>query len=140
MLGADRIEQFEPDKPLECIIIDLATTPTVTPSRRGTYAQILLENFYQTLKEWGEKGIEITKVYAASNTPQGIRIIQHAGFQTIKEVGPGRYTFELDITKDSHKVLAGYKEALQRWKETQGKEAATKPKGRTKNQKEAQHQ
>src|SRR5450755_559618 len=42
-LGVDHLEQFQSSKPLECIIIDMATTPTVPPARRSTYAQILLE-------------------------------------------------------------------------------------------------
>jgi hypothetical protein len=113
LLDIDQMEQFTPDKPHACIIIDLATTPSTTPARRGTYAQILLEGFYETLKNWGEQGIEITRVYAASNTPQGIRILKHAGFETIQEVSTGRYTFELDIANAGGKLLAEYKNALQ---------------------------
>lgn len=111
-LGINRIEQFEPGKSLECIIIDMATTPSVSPARRGTYAQILLEGFYRTLREWGEQGVKIANVYAASNTPQGIRIIEHAGFKKIKEVGPGRYTFELNVMDTNSKLLAEYKNTL----------------------------
>src|SRR5215472_17166236 len=95
-LGVEHIEPFEPGKPLECVIIDMATTPTVPPARRASYAQLLLENFGRTLEEWGNTGIEIAKVYAASGTPSGIRLLKHAGFQIIKDQGNGRYTFALD--------------------------------------------
>ncbi len=121
LLGTENIEQFTLGKPLECIIIDMATTPTVPPARKGTYAQMLLEGFARTLTEWGEKGIEITKVYAASNTAPGIRILKHAGFNTLKEigVGTGRFTFELDVEIAEAKLLTEYKEALRKWKEGQ---------------------
>src|SRR5436305_5730667 len=35
-----------------------------------------------------------TKIYAASDTPAGIRILKHAGFQIISETRKGRFTFE----------------------------------------------
>lgn len=127
ILGTENVICFEPGKPLECIIIDLATTPTVSPARRATYAQILLENFAKTLKTWGENGIEIAKVYAASNTPSGIRIIKHAGFSTLMEVSTGRFTFELDVPSAETKMLTGYKEAFKTWKEKQ-QTSMTKPK------------
>jgi hypothetical protein len=117
LLGLDKLKQFTPDDPLECVMIDMVTTPTVPPARRGTYAQMLLEGFSRTLEDWGEKGIEITKVYAASNTPSGIRIIKHAGFQVIKEVSTGRFTFELDVETSETRMLIGYKEALKSWKD-----------------------
>jgi len=118
-LGTDHIEQFRPGKLLECIIIDMATTPTVPPARRGTYAQILLEGFTRNLTEWGQTGVEISKVYAASNTASGIRILKHAGFQVIKDLGNGRYVFELDVNASEAKILLGYKEAIRQWKEQQ---------------------
>lgn len=118
-LGIDHIELFQPGKQLECVMIDMATTPTVPPARRGTYAQILLEGFTKNLVEWGQIGIEISKVYAASNTASGIRILKHAGFQTIKDLGSGRYVFELDIDASETRILLGYKEAIRRWKEQQ---------------------
>ncbi len=118
-LGTDHIEQFQPGKPLECIIIDMATTPTVPPARRGTYAQILLEGFTRNLAAWGQMGVEISKVYAASNTASGIRILKHAGFQVIKDLGNGRYVFELDVNASEARILLGYKEAIRQWKEQQ---------------------
>ncbi|GHO83245.1 hypothetical protein [Dictyobacter formicarum] len=132
LLGAENVETFDPGKPLECIIIDLATTPTVPPARRGTYAQILLENFSRTLTSWGESGIEIAKVYAASNTPSGIRIIRHAGFSTFKEVSTGRFTFELDIESSENRMLLEYKEALNDWKQRRQTSVTSPSKGRAK--------
>jgi hypothetical protein len=90
----------------------MATTSTVLPARRGAYAQILLECFARNLVTWGQNGIEISKVYAASNTASGIRILKHAGFQTIKDLGSRRYVFEINIDTPGTMVLLGYKEAI----------------------------
>ncbi|GCE48234.1 hypothetical protein EI42_06141 [Thermosporothrix hazakensis] len=128
LLGVENLETFAPGKPLECIIIDFASTPTVPPDKRSNYAQILLENLLKETVEWGKQGIEITKLYAASNTPQGIRIIKHAGFQQVKEVGPGRFTFELDVQNTDSKILLEYKQALKEWKEQPQKKASSKKK------------
>lgn len=131
LLGANNVKPFVPNEPLECIIIDLATTPTVPPARRGTYGQILLENFSNTLKEWGENGVEISKVYAASNTSSGIRIIRHAGFSTIKEVSVGRFTFELDVQQAETRMLIEYKEAIKSWKENAAKKQVSNKQKKT---------
>ncbi len=123
-LGVDHMQQFEPGKPLECIIIDMATTPAVPPARRSTYAQILLSSLITNLNEWAQKGIEISKVYAASNTASGIRILKHAGFQIINDLGNGRYVFELDIETTESKLLIEYKEIARLRKELQTKPLA----------------
>ncbi len=120
-LGAEHMQQFEPGKPLECIIIDMATTSTVPPARRSTYAQILLSGLSTKLNEWGQKGVIISKVYAASNTQAGIRILKHAGFQVINDLGGGRYVFELEVNTSKTKLLIEYKEAIQQWEEQQNK-------------------
>ena len=112
-LGTDHLEQFKPGKPLQCIIIDMATTPTVPPARRSTYAQLRIEGFGKTLEIMASNGVEVSKLYAASNTASGIRILRHAGFQEIKNLGNERYIFELDIQSSPSKILLGYKEILQ---------------------------
>jgi hypothetical protein len=117
LLGVEHMEQYKPEKQLECIIIDLATTPTVPPSIRVAYAWPLLENFGRTLKYWGENGVEISKVYAASNTASGIRILNHAGFEVINDLGNGRYVFGMNVKESQTTLLREYKEALNEWKE-----------------------
>ncbi len=115
LIDPENIEQFEPGKPLECLIIDMLTTPGVEPIRRSSYAARLIANFIRVLEEWGEKGVEISKVYSVSDTPSGIRVLKNAGFQIIDENDKGRICFELDISKSNEKILRGYKEALEQW-------------------------
>ena len=68
------------------------------------------------MSDMGNQGIEISKVFAASETPTGIRILKNAGFETIYEARKGRLSFELDITVSDAHVLREYKEIIQQQK------------------------
>jgi hypothetical protein len=129
-LDPNDIEPFIPGKPQECIIMEMATTPTVPPGRRTLYGTQLLINMAKVFREWGERGIILTKIYATSSTPTGIRILNSAGFKPIRSLGqdrsnPGsqRYAFELDISESNAKLLKGYKSAIEEWKKEQENKA-----------------
>ncbi|GHO44915.1 helix-turn-helix domain-containing protein [Ktedonospora formicarum] len=110
------IEPFVPGQPLECIVMEMATTPTVPPARRTLYGTQLLMGLSETFREWGEQGIIVTKLHGTSSTPTGIRIMQSAGFKVVEQLGidrgSERLAFELDIVKSDAKILKGYHEAL----------------------------
>ena len=119
-LNVRDVERFTPGKPLECIVMEMATTPTVPPGRRTLYGTQLLMGLSETFREWGERGIIIKKLHATSSTPTGIRIIGTAGFETAKDLGEDRggerFAFELDLSKSDAKILKGYHEALKKVK------------------------
>jgi hypothetical protein len=112
----EQIEQFQPGHPLECIIIDFVTTPAVPPGKRKQYAARVLSELGKLLVRWGEMGIEIVRVAAASATENGQSILQNAGFHVIGDSGHRRLIYELDVEQSQAKMLAGYREALQEWK------------------------
>ena len=112
------IEQFVPGKPVECLIMDMVTAPTVAPIKRTEYGRLMIVNLLKTLQSWGEKGIEITKFYAVANTPIGQHILKSAQFTEGEKVGTGRIPFELDVSNADVKWLRGYKNALEQWKKT----------------------
>jgi len=113
------IEQFEPGKALTCLFLDALTTPGVEPIKRSAYAAYMINKFMQVVTEMGGRGVEISKVYGASRTPSGIRLLKSAGFQIIKQYDSGAITFELDVMASNERVLRGYKEAFQQWKQEQ---------------------
>ena len=115
-ISPDDIEDFTPEKKLELLIIDMITTPIVPPSRRAFYGSRLLSGLIKTLTEMGRNGIEITKIYATSDTTDGIRILKKAGFQVVHESRKGRLSFELDIESSNEKILTEYKDNLAAWK------------------------
>lgn len=110
------VEPFVPGVPVECLIMDLVSTPNVPPIQRSFYSSRLLTHLLGTLKEMGEQGIEITKIHAIGGTPYGQRILRSAGFTEGKEVAPGRIPFVLDIASSNDKILRQYKDCLAQWK------------------------
>ena len=119
LFGPDQIEQFKPGQPLRCIIIDFLSAPIPSATHRTTYAMQLLMNLALRLKEWGEKGIEITSIHACGSTDPGRSILRTAEFRELGEPVPGRVIFELDVQSSPLKLLQPYKEALARWKAKQ---------------------
>jgi hypothetical protein len=125
-INPDDIEEYKPGKPVECLIIDMVSTPTVPPAKRTFYGSRLLAGLIEELSKAGRNGIEITKVYAASETPLGIRILTNAGFKVIGEARKGRLSFELDTLHSEEKILREYQAAIGEWKTSKN----TQPKNR----------
>lgn len=117
-ISPDDIEQFTPGEASECLVIDMVTTPSVPPLARTTYGSKLLTGLIRALADAGRKGIEITNVYAASDTPQGIRILRNAVFEEMYEARKGRFSYKLDVTNSKEKILKEYQNALKEWKES----------------------
>jgi hypothetical protein len=115
LLG-EYIEQFVPDKPLECIIIDLLSTPLAPWDQREEYAMHLLRNFSRTLKHWGAQGVEIVSVHACGGTPQGKQILDKAGFTSLGKRN-GRVIYELIVENATTPLLKPYKVALAEYKQ-----------------------
>lgn len=115
------IESFEPGKPVECLIADMITSPTIPLVKRTYYGRALLRGLLDKLVEMGKQGIDVTKIYAGSDpkTPQGLRIIEEAGFQEIHRRGEGKVISVLDVMKSDKKFLQAYQEAINQWKEEQ---------------------
>lgn len=107
------LETFRPGIPLECIIVEMITTPTVPPAMRSHYGSRLLAGVGKTLHECAENSIEIAKLYGTSSTPTGLHILKTAEFKLIKSLPEGRHAFELDVQKSNIKFLRDYKETLQ---------------------------
>lgn len=114
-LDPQNIKQFEPGEPLECILMEMATTPTVPPAKRTAYGSHLLSNLSDVFTIWGEHGVMLTNFYATSSTPTGIRILNTAGFQVAHDLGRGRFAFKLSIKESNSKLVRNYKEALEEW-------------------------
>lgn len=110
------IEPFIPGKPLELLIMDMITTPTVPPTERASYGRRLLIGLLRVLYSWGEQGIEFTKMHAVSSSPSGQRIIKNAGFKEAKALGRGKIAYEIDLKTSDEKIFVKYRELLERWK------------------------
>lgn len=118
------IKQFVPGKPLECIIIDMMTSPNASPDQRERYALDLLKGIAMQLATWANQGIEIKSVHAAGITDQGRAILRGAGFTELGEPVTGRVIFELDVWNAPLHLLAPYQQALADWQRQHGIEPA----------------
>jgi len=116
--NTNSIEQFVPGKPLECIIIDMMTTPLVPWEQREKYAAMLLRKFaLRTLCIWGSQGVEIISIHSNGGSPQGKQMLEDAGFTYLGKRG-GRAIYELIIEQATTPVLVPYKQALAEYKRT----------------------
>lgn len=118
----DQVKQFEPGEPLDCIVIDFMSTPTVPPEQRKFYSETLLRELaYTTFRGWGSRGVELRKVYTCGSSTSGRALLRgNSVFRELGEPVPGRAIFELDVATTDFKLLRPYKEALAAWKEQHG--------------------
>lgn len=118
-IDPESIEPFEPGKPVECLIADMITSPTIPLVKRTYYGRRLLAGLLRKLVEMGKQGIQITKIYAGSGpkTPQGLHVISEAGFQEIYRRGEGKMVFALDAMNSDEKILRAYQEAIRQWQQ-----------------------
>jgi hypothetical protein len=129
MFPNEMIEQYESGRELELIIIDLATLTNTTLANRKMYAGSLLHELAIQLAKWGSQGIDIKSIDACGGTPEGRRILEHAGFVHTgtyqipsldnPNVLSNRPMYRLDIDKSDLAMLHRYKQALADWKAKQ---------------------
>jgi hypothetical protein len=114
-----QVKQFEPGVPLDCIVIDYMSTPTVPPEKRKFYSEALLRELaYNAFRTWGARGVELRKVYTCGSTPSGRALLRGSNvFRELGEPVPGRVIFELDVFSSDFVLLRPYKEALAAWRE-----------------------
>ena len=116
-VGSLQVKQFVPGEPLEVIIIDLMTTPAVPPEKRNFYGQAILRDLATTtLRQWGERGVEIASLYACGSTDAGRKLLRNQWFTELGEPVPGRVIFELpDVLHSDLVLLRPYQEAFATW-------------------------
>ena len=113
-IKAEDVLPFTPDVPLECY--------TGIAIRAGIYKQEkygmrLLLGLIDTLKDMGKKGILIKKLYAVSDTPDGIKLSRDLGFEEYPPA-PGS-TFKqyiLDTETAQTPFVKEYRQALEEYK------------------------
>jgi DNA-binding transcriptional MerR regulator len=119
LFNPEDIEQFEPGHPLNLIIINFMTTPSVPPVRRSAYAVRMLTELSTVFAAWGRRGVEIATVHASGGTPMGRRILESAGFTLVGDRGNDRVIYELNVASSNLKLLEDYRLALAEYKAMQ---------------------
>ena len=114
--SSDQIEQYEPGKLLELIIIDMMVTLNAAPRARENYAGDLLRGLSRKFGEWSKKGVEIKTIDACGGTELGRRILETAGFEYTGEKQLRRHMYHLEVEKTNLKLFKSYREGLVEWK------------------------
>ncbi len=107
-----QIEQFTNTHPLQCILIDFMTNPTVPTLQRRVYGMRLLSDFAGQMEQWGAQGIEISDVYSSGGSPEGRRLLQSSGFEFLSKQGERRHIYHLNIPSSPLHLLGGYRKAF----------------------------
>jgi hypothetical protein len=118
-ISAEDVETFEPGKPVECIVMGVASEPDEDETTRKLYVSRLLRGVMRVLEKLGRKGIIITKIYATSDTPTGIAMSIHAKMTPFGNPIGKRLTFVLDVATSDLSILQPYKGGLAAWKAEQ---------------------
>lgn len=115
----DDILPFEPGKPLEIMLGGIGSDPSVSSELRSHYVSVLLRGVKRELEQLGEQGITLSRIYAYSNTLDGIYMCLEWGMKVWERPrrvnGIKRCTFYLDMDEADTFIFESYKKALAKW-------------------------
>ena len=104
------IKPFTQNVPLECWV-GTAVKPGIY--KPETYGVRLISGMLNKIKELAENGVNITKLYAKSETPDGIRLSRHLGFEDVTP-SPNKMPrqFVLDLETSDSPYAQEYREVF----------------------------
>lgn len=106
----DDLECFTPGKPTNVLI------KSVGAIGKGKWQQHYIQRLlFGTARELGRQGVNLSKVYATSETDTGIAMSIHAGMHALGKIGPHRFAFELNVPSSDLPALRLYKRAYADW-------------------------
>lgn len=111
-IPAEAIETFEPGKPVDCIVIGIASEPDINEITRTHYMLVLLRGVANELTKLGERNIHLRRIYATSESPTGIAMALHVGMQELPPRLGKRVRFVLDVEQSQSFLALAYKEGL----------------------------
>lgn len=118
----DKILPFEPGKPLDILIFIISVKPGFPPDVSNYYGQRLIAGTVHTLRELGERGVEIENIYATSRTAAGIKLCRKLGMTEEPISGErGRYRYSLHIPTSNSMLVQEYKQGLEEYKKSSTK-------------------
>jgi hypothetical protein len=126
-ITANDLDCFAPGKKIECLVKSVGATKQIgntDEAKRANQLRFIFKLLRGTALEMaklGREGVEITKIYATSETVTGIAMGFSAKMEQYgKPLGTGRFRFVLDVEESNLPLLHPYKQALANWKKEQG--------------------
>jgi hypothetical protein len=120
---ADDLDCFAPGKSVKCLVKSVGAVNhlgATDKDMRANQLRFLFKLLRGTAKEMaklGSQGVNITEIYATSETVTGIAMAFGAKMKQFgKPLGVGRFRFVLDVEESSLPLLQPYKQALAQWR------------------------
>jgi hypothetical protein len=128
----DELLPFTPGVPLEGFIMAIGVRAGLQKPEK--YGMRLLAGSVHVLGELAEKGVIFKKLYATSNSPDGIKVCRDLGFEEFDDPIPGstRKRFVMDVATSHSMLLEEYHEVIRKQHSKQAKKASSQ-KGTTMN-------
>ncbi|MBA2396741.1 MAG: helix-turn-helix domain-containing protein [Ktedonobacteraceae bacterium] len=108
-----QIESFKKGKQLDIYLTAIGVRPEFSAEEKHEYGSMLVRKLIKLILELGKKGVVVGKIAARSNTPDGIRLMKHAGFTEIPPATPERRTFVINIKESGIPFILQYKKYLE---------------------------
>ncbi len=113
----EEIGLFEPDFPIYLYARSVAVQQTGSSFiQRRKWGEQLVRNLLKVIVSLGSRGVQIEKIYARSDTPDGERLLRHMGFTQISSV-TWHKNYVIDIATSGLDVVLAYRYALANWKQ-----------------------
>jgi len=126
-ITADDLDCFAPGKSVECLIKSVGAAKNIGTTEENCrhnqlrYIFKLLRSTAVEMAKLGEKGVNITKIYATSETVTGIAMAFSAKMEQFgKPLGMGRFRFVLDVEESNLPLLHHYKQNFAKWRKEYG--------------------
>lgn len=127
-ITADDVELFERGKKLECLAI-IASEPDVSEDTRMHYVALLIRGLVKEVHKLGRNGVELTTIYATSETPTGIAMSFHAGMEQFGDKIGKRIKFKMDVNSSKSFIAQSYRNGYEEWNKAQLKQKRGHDKG-----------
>ncbi len=137
-IKVDDLNCFAPGQPVECLIKSVGAVKDIgsdEDSRSLNQLHFLFKLLRGTALEMaklGSQGVNITKIYATSETVTGIEMAYNAHMEIFgKPFKGGRFRYVLDVQQSDMSLLRPYKRALMEWKQKNKEPITTAQEGTT---------
>ena len=112
-ISAGDVQSYTSLSSVECIILSMVTTPDVDERKRRQYGMRLIRGFLQFSFDLAERGVTITRYYAACTSPEVIDVLRRANFEERGQIGK-RVAFELNPLTARLHMAKQYRAVLKR--------------------------
>jgi hypothetical protein len=126
-ITANDLDCFTPGKSVECLIKsvgvvkDIGATDQSCRMNQLRFLYRLLRGTAREMAKLGSQGVNITRIYATSETVTGIAMGHSAKMKFFgKPLGVGRFRFVMDVQESDLPLLEPYKHALAEYKQEHG--------------------